>query len=1059
MQPLRGKDWKRRHTTTPPAGVLAGRTEELSVLKSAADAANAGRFSVVLISGEPGIGKTRLSEEACNYASGLGFEIAAGRCFENHSRLSYYPFIEAFRQLAKNRSVASAADECKAAIKRTVQAADVVAMLGISRSRSPSRKPETVAAAQAKLFDSVEYFLRARSENRPLLLVFEDLDWADEGSLSLLVHLVHMLTAAHLLVIGTCRGNYGAQRLELSRALTDCGQHRCCHRVRLKGLPENEAARLVEQLLSADSAGAAKQLAPDIVRLTKGNPLFIHQIVHHLVETRRLIKGGDQWVVTSGWDSKLAAEDGLRETVDARLSQLSDRCRESLKHAAVLGEEFEFDVLLRMVPFGVNDLADSLEEATGAGIITEARDNESADYEFAHRLIRQSLYERQSRPAKRALHANAAQAIEAVHPADLESHLPQLAFHYTRAGAAGDAAKAARYSMRAGEMAYAACAYADASRHWRAALKLASIGDRKLRAQLTERLGEASLLAATPAEAARYLQSSLRLYTELGQQSDIARVHAHLLTIVSLRKVGQSVSLLTMNPAAADAGSDSQGAEKQLAARGEPGAEGELLIGAAIAAHAQFRTGDGLASSARAMAIAEPFDNAGIWCQAAAFQGHFLLASGKLNEGIGLMGQALQRAERMRDPKSRFAAAWLLSFSYLLLCDPGAAERTIEAALGEVNGEQADFLHQVLLAHLGIANVYAGVLSRARSLLRMTPHRFLEASLSFVDGEWSRTEDLLTQQIECSQLAQSKQQHWTASLWLARLKRIQDDTGRALEILTNTPLIAESLLRIPEEIATRCELALVRLERGEIADARTEVRRCRALLTTGEDWRALSGLVDRAEAALLTYDGSPDQAQQLWVKAGKVFSQYQLPWEVAETFVIWGTLLLRQGKAENGIGNLSAAIQIYRRLELGTRWDARVQKLCGPIKISPAAEFPAPLGPVGALVQAAPSPNAMYSMATTQDVALLATLIHDAIAHLMNAIDKAAKMRVPIERIANATERISKISAPVDRLARALEQATRSSMPGLLNRDAQRTRAGRSRPQKLNRSHDPGRPL
>jgi len=158
---------------------------------------------------------------------------------------------------------------------------------------------------------------------------------------------------------------------------------------------------------------------------------------------------------------------------------------------------------------------------------------------------------------------------------------------------------------------------------------------------------------------------------------------------------------------------------------------------------------------------------------------------------------------------------------------------------------------------------------------------------------------------------------------------------------------------------------------------------------------------------------------------------------------------------------LNAGIEIYRRLELGAQWEARVHKLCAPIEISSAADFgdSSARRTTDALVPAAPGPHRIYSVATTQDVALLATLIHDAIAHLMNAIDKASKVRVPIERIATATEQISKISTPVERLARALEQATLGSAPGLLHRDAQRTRAGRSRRQKLNRSHDPGRPL
>jgi len=1046
----------RTSTTGSEAAAFAGRTAELSLLKAAADAAEAGRFSAVLISGESGIGKTRLTEEACSYARSLGFEAATGRCFDTQSGLTYFPFIQALGQLAKRASPQAVAGTRRSLAKGVPAAADIIARLAIPATGAACLTPEISSAAQTQLFESVVCFLRARSEIRPLLLIVEDLDWADEDSLSLLVHLVRMLSTARVLIIGTCQANETNQRLELGRALTECPRHACCQRIRLKGLSETEAASLAEELLGLELAGEAKHVTADIGRLANGNPLFIHQIVRHLVETGRLRKRGGQSVLSSGWESKLAGDDAIRDLVDRRLLELSDRCRDALRHAAVLGEEFEFEVLGQMLPCSAGELANLMAEACGAGIVTEARSDETTDYAFVHGLIRQSLYERQSRPAKRAAHANAARAIETVHRAHLDLQLSQLALHYARAGRAGNLAKAAEYSMRAGEMASAVCAYADAARHWRTALQLVGARDRGQRAQLTERLG-ASLAAATPAEAAHHLQAALKLYAELGQDANAARVHARLVEVISL---------LSMNPAAIHVGqavSHSRRAEKLLAARADPGAEGELLMGEALAAHAQFRTQDGLLASARAMEIGQRLDNAGIWCQAAAWQGHLLLASGKLKDGIGLMEQAIERAERTRDLKPRFAAAWLLSFSYLLLWDPRGAERTIEAALADSDAGQVEFLRQVLMAHLGIANIFTGALARARSFLTMAPHRFLEANLRIFEGEWTQAEDLLNQQLERSHIAQSKQQHWAASLWLARLKRVQGDDARALELLTNTPLVAESLLRIPEEITTRSELALVRLARGEIAEARSEVRHCRALLTPGEDWRALSAFVDRAEAAVLAHEGATGEASEHWMLAGKVFSQYQLPWEVAETLVTWGTLLLRQGQAEEGAAKLGAAAQIYRQLALGKCWGDRIERLRGSARIPSAPRLDSSsVAPstTDMLVQAAPVPsNSIHALVTTHDVALLATLIHDAISHLMNAIDKAAKLRVPIERIAAATEEISRISTPVERLARALGQAGRNSASGLPSSDSQRTGPGRSRSQKLNRSHDPGRPL
>src|SRR5438128_2041200 len=115
--------------TGPDQSPLAGRSAELTTLKRALDAAGAGRFSAVLISGEPGVGKTRLTEEACNYARGLGFETAAGHCFDNQSRLGYFPFLQAFRQLAKHSSPAAAAEQRRSRKKRPAEVTDIIARL------------------------------------------------------------------------------------------------------------------------------------------------------------------------------------------------------------------------------------------------------------------------------------------------------------------------------------------------------------------------------------------------------------------------------------------------------------------------------------------------------------------------------------------------------------------------------------------------------------------------------------------------------------------------------------------------------------------------------------------------------------------------------------------------------------------------------------------------------------------------------------------------------------------------------------------------------------------
>jgi hypothetical protein len=279
-------------------------------------------------------------------------------------------------------------------------------------------------------------------------------------------------------------------------------------------------------------------------------------------------------------------------------------------------------------------------------------------------------------------------------------------------------------------------------------------------------------------------------------------------------------------------------------------------------------------------------------------------------------------------------------------------------------------------------------------------------------------------------------------------------------LLTSTPLMAEQLVRIPEEIASRSELALVYLAQDKLSDARAQVLRCRSLMSEDEDWRGLTAFVDRAEGAWLAQSGQIEEADRRFVTAARVFSKYRLPCEVAETLVTWGVQLIRGGRVE-GAEKLDAAAEIYRHLGLAPRWQGRIEQLCAPANEAPlrgdvVASTASDSATAVIHSDRSGAANSIYKLATTNDVALLATLIHDAISHLMNAIDKTSKLRNPIERIAEATEKISRMSVPMDRLIRTLEHTTRNSISGKSHARGQRNGASY---RKLNRSHDPGRPL
>src|SRR5579875_943283 len=344
---------------------LIGRAAELSVLKTAADSVKNGRFSAVLVSGEVGIGKSRLADEACEYARGIGFEIITGLCCKAQSEVSYALFVEAFRRLGsyfclngrKGRGGTGRFSTSVAAVNR----------LRINASLAQAR-PVDSERAQADLFEEVRRSLTACGERRPLMLLLEDIQWADSGSLSLLAYLVRVLVRARVFILATCGPRENPA--EVNGALTECVRYRCCRRLRLKGLAEPEIVKFAEQLLGAEMADQAARLGPELTRLTNGNPRFVERIIRHLREQTRLSKSSGHAKVELQWEARFAADDELREVVDTHLRGLSPRCHEVLRAAAILGDEFEFDVLARMVQFGASELAEALDEATRTGILT-----------------------------------------------------------------------------------------------------------------------------------------------------------------------------------------------------------------------------------------------------------------------------------------------------------------------------------------------------------------------------------------------------------------------------------------------------------------------------------------------------------------------------------------------------------------------------------------------------------------------------------------------------------------------------------------------------------------
>jgi len=437
-----------------PASPFVGRARTLGRLEQALDAALAGRGRIALLAGEPGIGKTRTADELARVARARGARVVIGRCFEGEGAPAFWPWLQLLRELVADAEPG----RLRAALGS--DAGELAQLLPELRERLPAlAPPASVAGEQARfrLFDALTGFLRRRAQQGPLVLVLDDLHWADEASLRALEFLAPELRGAALLVIATFRDVEVRRDHPLSRLLGALAREPACERIALRGLEPPEVAALVEAV-----AGHAP--APDVIRtvheMTEGNPFFVFELARLLGEEGDL----------ASRPSALALPQSVRDAIGRRLDALSADCNEVLRTAAVLGRGFDVALLSRVASLAPEPLLDRLGEALAAGVLVE-HEERLGRYAFAHALVRQTLYDELRTPQRTRLHRRAAEALEAAFAASDEPPLSEIAHHWFEAAPGGAAERAIAAAVRAAERAHALLAYEESARLYEQALE------------------------------------------------------------------------------------------------------------------------------------------------------------------------------------------------------------------------------------------------------------------------------------------------------------------------------------------------------------------------------------------------------------------------------------------------------------------------------------------------------------------------------------------------------------------------------------------------------------
>jgi tetratricopeptide (TPR) repeat protein/KaiC/GvpD/RAD55 family RecA-like ATPase len=603
---------------------LVDRADELSKLRIAFQEAVNKKSSVVGVHGEAGVGKTRLIRELVTHAQSKGATVLAGRVSEEDA--SYGPWVEVAREY-----ISQAPSEV---LRRMLgphvsDFAKLVPDITAKVGTVPPPKPLDEQQDRLRLFESITHFLISISKDSPLVIVFDDLQWADQATLDLLEYFVKSTGNLPILVACTYRTEDVGPDTSLHKMLGKLNRERLLETLTIKNLTKDDTVSLIEQIFGQKQVST--EFTDLIYHTTGGNPFFVEEVL------RSLVDDGTIYRTEKGWDRKpideVTVPESVKSTLRSRLSKLEPDTLGTLVWGAVMGPEFDFDVLLSVSQSNEDQLVQRLEAVISHGLVAEVP-HEKSKFRFVDNRIRELLLDDLIQIKRARYHLKIAEAMEKLYAGKFERHAEAIANHFSEGG---DTERCVKFSIIAGDLNKSIHAYEPAIRDYRRAVELLDLegGREGEKAGLLEKLGACYAFAGQLQNSTQSYERALSIFEKTHDNTACAR---------TCREIAEAVIFVKAESGVVEA--------TTILKRGLNYLQGEPDSSEAASTYS---------SLAWNHAIMDQFDEANIWAEKAlevgkktnniravaealSIQGSFLTDTGKIDEGLPLWQQAYDLA-------------------------------------------------------------------------------------------------------------------------------------------------------------------------------------------------------------------------------------------------------------------------------------------------------------------------------------------------------------------------------------------------------------------------------